>query len=31
MGGGGKWEGRMFAIIIFIDLSTQIPSAAQPL
>lgn len=27
----GKWKGRMFAIIIFIDLSTQIPSAAEPL
>ena len=26
---GGKWEGRMFAIIIFIDLSTWIPSAVK--
>lgn len=26
--GGGKREGRMFAVIIFIDLSTRIPRAA---
>lgn len=27
----GRWKGRMFTIIIFIDLSTRIPSAAEPL